>query len=61
MLDKVLNPLDQLKVDQYPTLRFPVDDAFYKSDWLENSKVTIEELKAILNALFTSSEKDKKL
>lgn len=50
---KIMDPIDQLDVEKYQGLRISAGFGPKNSDWIKNSQVTIEELKAIFSFIFS--------
>lgn len=48
-----MDPLDQLDVEKYPGLKISTCFSAKQADWIRNSQVSIEQLKAIFSFVFS--------
>lgn len=55
---KIMDPLDELEAEKHENLRLTTSFEQSQPEWIKNSKVSVEELKAIFNYIFTE-EKEK--
>lgn len=49
---KILDPLDEMDEEKFYNVRLAASFRQFEAEWIRNSKVSVEELKAIFNYIF---------
>ena len=53
---KILDPLDEMDGEKFVNIRLATSFTQVEAEWIRNSKVSVEELKAIFNYIFAKEE-----